>query len=323
MERSAGDGAVLRTTHRKHEDEGNTAQRATKEGHTDGDGAWGPGASASRRLTSFAAIAAAIAAVGAIASGPHLAAIGSFGTAPTPGAGPRPTGAAAAARAAAPGSVTEPAPAATLLVEELRATWRLTGGLEEAAALGVIVARRRALAGRAPGTDDPVFAVLEAIERPAGDAVVVTVLVDVGPVGVAAGGAPAPDAAGMGGPPGAGTQIVRVAVPLVVGDDGPQLAGEPWTLPAPRLAVLAPAATPLDDARLVASARLALVRAGLAPDEDPELGRTSSWPVIATATIDGRPHDVWLRWHLDRFVVAGLPLDRGSARTDTDAAVVR
>lgn len=178
-----------------------------------------------------------------------------------------------------PGSA--PGVSGTLPLEEARATWRVSGGTEEAAALAVVVARRRA----ARDASTP-FVVLEAVERPAGDAVVVTVLVD--------DGRSAPR---------------RFAVPIVLGPQGARLAGEPWELPPPSTEVLVPDTTVVDDARLVESARLALAGIGLVGDEL-TLVRTTAWPVIARIVDEGTPIEVWLRWHLDRFVVAGLPLDR-------------
>lgn len=328
MERSTGAGARLRAYQQQHEhgpieQDGTTTttheRRTLPLQHLGRDGDVPPRGStrgdrlrhATRgRLVGMTTLIAVVTAVGAIASAPHLVAIGSADGAATPSgdgaAGPvtvsRPVAEASGSSVAGPSNP----------VAELRATWRLTGGLEEAAALGVIVARRAAVEERGADTAHRAFAVLEAVERPTGDAIVVTVLVDVGT---------ADDA--DGDPGGDATGLVRMAVPLVVGDQGPSLAGEPWVLPAPDLTVLAPAVTSLDDPRLVASARLALVRAGSPPDDAPTLERTSSWPVVARLTVDGRPRVVWLRWHLDRFVVAGLPLDRAVARPTSDAAVVR
>jgi len=173
-------------------------------------------------------------------------------------------------------------------LEEVRATWRVSGGTEEAAALGVVVARRTVTRDG----DRPAFAVLEAVERPAGDAVVVTVLVETDD----------------------GT-LERIAVPIALDPTGARLAGPPWRLPPPELTFLRPSTTPIDDARLLESAREALERVGRT-GTGLTLGRTTSWPVVARFETERGIEELWLRWHLDRFVVAGLPLDRSGLVAD-------
>lgn len=238
------------------------------------------------------AIGIAAAAVGALALVPPLDLLGALGdhrdgdAAPTPaGTAPlRPSVTDRPAGAPEPSEPVETAPTSGLDLDEQRATWRVTGGTEEAAALAVLVARRSARAG----TAEP-FVVLEAVERPAGDAVVVTVLID----------------DGIGAPE-------RLAVPIGLGPDGARLAGEPWRLPGPDTSVLEPETSPITEERLLEAARRSLEHVGL-PATDVSLARTTSWPVVATARdTDGTMASVWLRWHLDRFVVAGLPLDRST-----------
>lgn len=244
------------------------------------------------------AIGLVVAGASLIALLPPIDALGALGNrrdgaserAPAAMASPIPSPARTPERPAGPAG---PAPivAAGPALDEQRATWRVTGGTEEAAALAVLVARRTALTT----TSDP-FVVLEALERPSGDAVVVTVLVD--------------DGAGP---------VERLAVPVALGPEGARLAGTPWALPAPDPEVLEPDTSPITDALLLDSARRALDDLGL-PTTDLRLARTTSWPVVATARDStGTTSRVWLRWHLDRYVVAGLPLDRTSVVDDVDA----
>jgi len=199
------------------------------------------------------------------------------------------------------------------LVEELRAGWRVEAGNEEAAALAVIAAHawaeaRRAASGasqgagsaRATGAAGATGAIvaIEAVERPGSHHAVVTALV-------------APD-----GPQG---DVHRIAVPVQFGESGPSLAGPPWQLPPPDTdRLLAGSAgltgTPVGDPELIASARRALDAVGLPGDRLVALEATDGWPFIARLDGDAVAHP-WLRWHLDRFVVAGLPLTRaGSTR---------
>ncbi len=202
---------------------------------------------------------------------------------------------------------TPPRPdAPVILIEELRAGWRVESGNEEAAALAVIAAhawadglvRRTGAVRRTDGTRGAgAIVAIEAVERPGAHHAVVTALV---------------------APNGAEDLLQRIAVPVVFGPDGPELAGAPWLLPSPvtdvALAFLRPLdGTPVNDAELIASARRALDAVGLPGDRLVALEATDGWPFIARLDDDAEGHP-WLRWHLDRFVVTGLPLARtGSA----------
>jgi len=184
-----------------------------------------------------------------------------------------------------------------LLLEEFRGGWRVEGGAEEAAALAAIAAHAwadaerlrsgsAALAGDA-GAVGAIVAV-EAVERPGPSHAVVTVLV-------------APD--GADGP------LHRIAVPIAIGEQGSSLAGEPWRLPAPTLGLTPVTGRRVTDPALIASARLALDAVGLPGDRLVALEATDGWPFIARLDDEAGVHP-WLRWHLDRFVVTGLPLRR-------------
>jgi hypothetical protein len=184
-----------------------------------------------------------------------------------------------------------------LLLEEHRGGWRVEGGNEEAAALAVIAAHAWAdLQRRPPGTPPSsgdgrttgVIVAVEAVERPGAHHAVVTVLV-------------APDGT-------AGT-LRRIAIPVVMGPDGASLAGPPWSLPGPATAVLPVVGMPIEDPELIASARRALDAVGLPGERLVTLEATDGWPFIARLD-DGTEAHPWLRWHLDRFVIAGLPLSR-------------
>jgi hypothetical protein len=186
-----------------------------------------------------------------------------------------------------------------LRVEELRGGWRVQAGAEEAAALGVLAAHAWASGdpgrieqgtgsggmGRGSMAGDAVAVTLEAVERPGLSHAVVTVLV-----------AHADD-------------VHRLAIPIVFRDSGPALAGEPWRLPSPSTAPVTLEGAATGDEVLIAAARDALERAGIPGARMVQLEVTDGWPFIARldGEADGHP---WLRWHLDRFVVAGLPLDR-------------
>ena len=196
--------------------------------------------------------------------------------------------------------------ASGFLIEELRGGWRVEPGNEEAAALAVIAAHAWADALRGPfgpeqGDDGTgatgAIVAIEAVERPGTHHAVITALV---------------------APHGAAGGLRRIAVPVGLGPDGPVLAGPPWQLPAPAstgspLSSLPLRGTPVGDTELIASARRALDAVGLPGDQLVALEATDGWPFIARLDDDATSHP-WLRWHLDRFVVAGLPLTRaGSA----------
>jgi len=193
-----------------------------------------------------------------------------------------------------------------ILVEELRGGWRMEAGNEEAAALAVIAAHAWVDALRDPAdasrsaTGRPAtgaIVAIEAVERPGAHHAVVTVLV------------------AHEGPRG---RLLRIAFPVVFGPDGPAIAGAPWMLPPPTaedaLSATRPLqGTPVGDPSLIASARMALDAVGIPGDRLVALEATDGWPFIARLD-DEAPAHPWLRWHLDRFVVTGLPLVRaGSA----------
>lgn len=188
----------------------------------------------------------------------------------------------------------------TLHVEELRGGWRIAAGAEEAAALGVLMGHAWARGqlgmgqqetgrrGMGQGTDVGVggsVVTLEAVERPGPSYAVVTVLVA------------------------RGDDVQRLAVPVVFRDAGPVLAGAPWRLPSPATASMPVEGTAIGDEVLVAAARDALERVGIPGSRLERLEVTDGWPFIARLSDDADGHP-WLRWHLDRFVVTGLPLDR-------------
>ncbi len=192
----------------------------------------------------------------------------------------------------------------TLEIEELRGRWRVAPGAEELAALAVVAARAH-LTGIGPellleGAEPPgdTYAehlVAEAVEHPSTETAVVTVLAVllVDP----------PDAQ-------ARVELRRLAVPFAYDEDGPVTAGPPWDLPAPSLPVLdGIAQEPVDDPDLLVAADSALAVAGLGTQRTTALTTAPGWPVVATTTdAAGQERQVWLRRHLDGFVVAGSTL---------------
>ena len=190
--------------------------------------------------------------------------------------------------------------AQSLRIAELRGDWRVNAGVEEAAALAVVAARAW-LTGVDPVLDDLPTAggdgyaehlVVEAIEHPGADAAVVTV------VGVIL------DSNGQN------PSVQRVAVPIVFTEAGPQPGGEPWALAAPSLEPAEPARTAHNDPDAEVAAAEALEAADLG--QLVALYETDGWPVIAEVATDTGDEDdtadVWLRPHLDGFVVAGTTL---------------
>lgn len=183
-----------------------------------------------------------------------------------------------------------------ILLEELRGGWRVEAGAEEAAALAVIAAHAWADArdasgsasgtSRRSGTGQGVIVTVEAVERPAALHAVVTLLVVVG------------------------HDLHRIAVPIAFGATGPALAGAPWSLPPPTALPSDLSGTAIDDPELIDAARRALEAVGIDGQDLVALEATSGWPFVARLADDTRGHP-WLRWHLDRFVVSGLPLRTG------------
>ena len=181
----------------------------------------------------------------------------------------------------------EPAPRPTtgVVVEELRGTWRVEPGIEEAVALAVVAAHRWA-AESVGGADarggGGMIVAVEAVERPGAHHGVVTLLVAVD------------------------GDLHRIAQPVRLDTAAPALAGPPWRLAAPELHVIELEGAAIGDTELLAAAERALTRAGLPGERLTSLDATDGWPFVARLE---DADDVWLRWHVDRFVVPGLPLD--------------
>ena len=211
-------------------------------------------------------------------------------------------------------------------LHEVRGGWRIEPGVEEAAALAVLVGHAWAAAlspdpsvaqdasGRLVERGGTVV-VVEAVERPGPLAAVVTLLV--APWGVTDDEAHADAEGGPGIVP--VQRILRLGVPVVLSDTGASLAGEPWSLPGPTLGIRPLTSTTLTDPDLLASARRALEGVGIDGGRLVALEATEGWPFIARLAEagtaeenDGATGDPWLRWHLDRFVIAGLPLQRAA-----------
>jgi hypothetical protein len=180
-----------------------------------------------------------------------------------------------------------PRPTSGLLLEETRGAWRVESGVEEAAALAVVVAHewadRNGIAGIA-GSGRGAIVVVEAVEQPGAHHAVVTLLVA------------------------SGVELHRIAIPFRLGPDGPSIAGAAWTLPAPALRMDPIAGTAIGDPELLDAARHALAGIGVDGERLRALEATDGWPFIARLDGDTDAHP-WLRWHVDRFVVTGLPLD--------------
>jgi hypothetical protein len=187
-----------------------------------------------------------------------------------------------------------------LLLRETRGGWRVEPGVEEAAALALLIGHRwqPRPVGDSDTTDEAGIrrlVIIEAVERPGLAAAVITLLI-------------APAGAIEGAP------LHRIAVPILLGEDGASLGGTPWELPPPTHELREIAGVAVDDARLVASAREALDAAGIDGSSLIALEATDGWPFIARTAAGPHP---WLRWHIDRFVVTGLPLHHaavGSSR---------
>lgn len=193
-------------------------------------------------------------------------------------------------------------PATVLQLEELRGRWRVGPGSEEAAALAIAIARgwltglgpRLALPGATP--EPGTYAehlVVEAVEHPSERTSVVTVLAVV---------LTDPDDEEVA------VEVRRVAVPLATDQGAPRPAGAPWRLPGPALAPVEVELAPVDDPGAVEAATTALAVAGLGDLEVRALTTAEGWPVVATANDGERDHTIWLRPHLDGFVVAGSTL---------------
>ena len=143
--------------------------------------------------------------------------------------------------------------------------------------------------------------VVEAVERPGADHAVVTLLI------------------GLLTDAGAATaELVRLGGPVPLGPQGAMLAGAPWRLPAPprALASREVESSPVTDTELLAAARRALDDVGIDSSRLIRLEATDGWPFVArldrSAPGTGDP---WLRWHVDRFVIAGVPLHAAAVET--------
>ncbi len=178
-----------------------------------------------------------------------------------------------------------------LLLREVRGGWRVEPGVEEAAALALIVGHGwqpdRVASEDEMGEGDPRrLVIVEAVEQPGQGAAVITLLI-------------APRGVGLG------AALHRVAVPIVIDPSGASLAGTPWELPPPAHDRRILEGVSVDDADLVASARRALDAVGHDGGSLVALEATAGWPFIARTATGTR---LWLRWHVDGFVVTGLPL---------------
>jgi hypothetical protein len=200
-----------------------------------------------------------------------------------------------------PTSARQASDAAAVRIEELRGGWRVEAGVEEAMALASVAGQlwaRSYLTAQGGDVDAAPVVVVEAVERPGADDVVVTLLI--APLAI-------PD--GASGP--TTPELLRLGIPVRLGADGAVLAGAPWRLPAPGGGLLPQelAGSPVVDTELLAAARRALELVGIDGRRLITLEATESWPFIARldGTAQGTGHP-WLRWHVDRFVVAGVPL---------------
>ncbi|TVP66564.1 MAG: hypothetical protein EA340_11550 [Nitriliruptor sp.] len=231
------------------------------------------------------------------------------GAVPNDGAAPTDLDGDPAATAATPPPTTDPGvdaahelPAVTLELEELRGRWRVGPGSEEAAALAVVIARAW-LTGLGPrleleaASPDPTsyaeHLVVEAVEHPSPDTSVVTLLA------VLLSDPEDADAA---------VEVRRLAVPLATDGGAPRPAGAPWSLPGPALTQAEVDLQPLDDPAAVLAADTALAVAGLGELAVTDLRTADGWPVVARASDGEQEHTIWLRPHLDGFVVAGSTL---------------
>jgi hypothetical protein len=208
---------------------------------------------------------------------------------------------------------------AALRLEELRGGWRVAAGVEEAMALASISGHlwaRSNLTAQGGSVGGTPVVVVEAVERPGTHDVVVTLLI-APPVAQDRTGTAASDPAG-GPSSSTSSELVRLGVPVRLGPDGAVLAGKPWPLPSPARGLILQElrGSPVVDIELLAAARRALEQVGIDGTRLTMLEATDGWPFIAhlegTAPGTGNP---WLRWHVDRFVIAGVPLHTAAVET--------
>lgn len=199
----------------------------------------------------------------------------------------------------------EPAGEEDLVIETWQGGWREYPGDGATVAVAAAVARAwltgldpvLEVAGVRPA-DDAGYAehlTVEAIERPGPGAAVVTF-----------------SAVVLEGTDPATARLRRVAVPVDERDVDPRPAGTPWEVAPLDLTAAPPAVADELGQEHWPAAEAALRTAGFVEAELRGLQRTTSWPVLASIRTEtpAGPRDevVWLRRHLDRFVVAGLPL---------------
>lgn len=222
------------------------------------------------------------------------------------------TPAAAADAGPAGGEASE---SAGLVVETWQGGWRELPGDGATVAVAAAVARAwltglepvLEVAGVAPDGDTGYaeHLTVEAIERPGPGAAVVTF-----------------SAVVLDGSEPAAARLRRVAVPVDEREADPRPAGTPWEVEGLDLTPASPQVADELGGQHWPAAEAALRAAGFVDAELRGLQRTTAWPVLAsirTQTADGpRDQVVWLRRHLDRFVVAGLPLTQAlPAEEDT------
>jgi hypothetical protein len=199
-------------------------------------------------------------------------------------------------------------------ITEHRGNWRIDPGDGATASLATAVARawltglgpHLAISGIVPDHERSYVEhlVVEAVERPADGAAVVTLLAVVLDS--------AEDERSV--------DVRRLAVPIAETDVGPRPAGSPWRLPAPDLTPAPLVGETVEDPELSLAALDALETSGLADGgriELTSLVRTSGWPWIAHVRVQPSHLDpdaasaweaaVWLRRHLDGFSLTGVP----------------
>lgn len=114
-----------------------------------------------------------------------------------------------------------------------------------------------------------------------------------------------------------GARVVRIAVPVLLDGDGARLAGDPWWLSPPDLTVADLAWSPIEDPGELLQAAEALTAAGFTEVDVHALSSSASWPhrvevsAVAPGATSAATQTVWLRRHLDGFVVAGALPSRG------------